>query len=190
MVSKATIGKVARESLIAILAAIGVDKVTSKKQTEILPKTLEFYKVKLLASIRKLQETSERASKNLLERYRKREQWQEHGYSPGDASEFVKLLATLFMYLEYAPKEREKLFIWLGEMEDQEFDILLTFLRHDNFLNWLKNSWRWAGNNAHEFRKLVVRAWESVSQNQALIKKAQEAQTRAEEKRRKRGYKV
>lgn len=190
MISRATAGGIARESLIAILAAIGVDRVKNRKPTRVLPKTSEAYKAELLGFIKNLENTSPKASKNFLERYERRKKWQEHGYEPGDASEFVELLAQLFRHLEDAPKEREKLFVWLGGMDDQEFDVLLTFLKHDKFSDWLKNSWRWARVNAREFHKLASRAWKSVSQNQALVEKAEVMSARAKEKRRKRGYGV
>src|SRR3989344_4894883 len=121
-----------------------------KRMEEIQKKASE-KRAELLAYIRGIATASrdEIASENLFNRHedrlkcRPRRYWDHRRYKPLDENLFVVLLIELKEAL-WEENERQvclEMFVWLGRMSDEEFDIKLEFLNHDQFAQILKRVW-------------------------------------------------
>lgn len=187
MTIKIPTGEVVKSSLLAILAAIGVDLARGKSKETTLPHpnppNLGAQKAKLLAFIKQLQEVSPKTASNLFRRYSERVNWKRCDYRPQDADMFAQTLASLLSSLEN-PQEQRGVFVWLGELDDENFNLVLNLLHHATFSSWIKNSWGWVSKNLDEFLKIIS------TPSEILTQKAEKAKQEAEAKRRKAGYKV
>ncbi|MEK7520018.1 MAG: hypothetical protein AAB581_02120 [Patescibacteria group bacterium] len=98
------------------------------------------------------------ASAALLRRQQMRKEQRERAYAPHakyeswSEDEFVTLLSKLYLFLSDTVQEREsrrEVFLWLGNVGDQEFDAFIQTLHHEKILQLIKKYW-------HELKK----AWE------------------------------
>lgn len=150
-------------------AAFGIDalKEGGKKTVERLSKAaFETHRHELLPKIKGLEAEDSEASKNLLNWWTKRQKlgvWMDaekksHRYKHGDEAKFEKNMTDLTMYLNQDENVQKQVLIWLGNMEEYEFNIILELLEFDTFLQWFKKSWHFAkdaiGKGLDSLRKL------------------------------------
>lgn len=121
--------------------------VLKKKITEEL---IEEKRGEMLGFLRSLAANDLKASKTLLDRQVARQGCEPRNYKdknginqpylPGDENTFVKLLTKLYMALDEPDEQntRVQVFVWLGNLEDEEFDSRLEFLNHDVVLQYAK----------------------------------------------------
>lgn len=147
--------EIAREFGISALVDVMLDRVrkgagdiASGAAKKIKDKLTDEKRAELLAFLRELEGYEKVdppvASKNLLRRQRDRQQGKELSYKKGvkyqagSEDEFVTLLTKLFIALsdEEELESRIATFLWLGNMDDEEFDATLEFLKHDVVLQY------------------------------------------------------
>lgn len=126
----------------------GVGMIAADTAEKIKKKLTDEKRAELLSFLRELAaygENGKKASETLLRRQRDRQERKALAYDPrkkylpGSEDEFVTLLTKLFIALSDDERELESriaTFIWLGEMEDLEFDAKLEFLKHDVVLQY------------------------------------------------------
>jgi len=145
---------IAREFGVAVLVDIVFNKMRGRVSAEdmaekIKKKLTDEKRAELLAFLRKLEGYEKVdppvAARNLLRRQRDRQQGKELSYKPGvryqsgSEDEYVTLLTKLFIALSDDEQEFEsriETFLWLGNMDDEEFDATLEFLKHDVVLKY------------------------------------------------------
>lgn len=112
------------------------------------------------------------ASKNLLERWKKRQLCKPRSYGEkekykyGDEIDFAERLTKLYKSLD-EPQERwqrVEMFKWFGRMNDEEFDLFIEFLNHDVVIQWLKKSWGWV-------KEIWGKLYSTDAQNPGLCQK-------------------
>ena len=124
----------------------GAKKVGDKIVIKITKEMEEEKRAEMLAFIRSLAAEDKLASDTLMERQQARQRCQKRSYEPykpyepGDENKFVKLLTKLYIALDELDERnaRTQVFIWLGNINDEDFDARLEFLDHDIALQYLK----------------------------------------------------
>ncbi|MBI3638397.1 hypothetical protein HY227_01480 [Candidatus Wolfebacteria bacterium] len=159
--------EVAKEGVLAILGAIFWDLIktffrnSAHKGGEIaaekLTKKFAERRDEMLSFIRGLVSrggSAKRASQNLIKRWEKRQKrakksYRVNGkvayYKPYDEAIFAERITKLYTSLDEKGerKARIEIFIWIGNMSDEEFDLFLEFLNHDIVIQFLRRSWEW-----------------------------------------------
>lgn len=124
----------------------GVKKVGDGVVAKITKELEEEKRAEMLAFIRSLAAIDLKASKQLLKRQMDRQECKARTYGdnkpyvPGDENSYVKLLTKLYIALSKPDEQntRVQVFVWLGNLDDEEFDSRLEFLSHDVVLQYAK----------------------------------------------------
>lgn len=80
------------------------------------------------------------AANNLKEELRKREQWPQNGFAPGDENDMMTALTAIHMNPNINYRRTTERFIALGRMTSAELRVELAAMKHDPFVQLLKKA--------------------------------------------------